>query len=198
MSIRWWNPFDGMEQIAFKPELGGYVYRAPNPWLFGRGRYYLVNEAEKAELAVHHRRALRFTFLVILVGAALGGPLLGSFAPSRPAITLAVAALIGLAVGFVINVLLARSLAPIVAKLTPTRARITQRDAFKQQVAVFSRRYLLGFIALEFVMFALVVASATFGPQGWDLTAMVGTALFGLGAVYFVALYVAKLKQAAS
>ena len=31
----------------FKPVQGGYIFRAPNPWVFGRGRYFLVNEAQK-------------------------------------------------------------------------------------------------------------------------------------------------------
>src|SRR5712691_4345649 len=36
MSRHWWNPFDGMEELTFRPVEGGYLYAAPNPWLFGR------------------------------------------------------------------------------------------------------------------------------------------------------------------
>jgi len=56
MSSRWWFPFDGMEEMSFKRVPEGWVYRAPNPWLFGRGRYYLLNEKQKSEVAGHHRR----------------------------------------------------------------------------------------------------------------------------------------------
>ena len=29
---------------------GGYLFRAPNPWLFGAGKHYLANEAQRAEI----------------------------------------------------------------------------------------------------------------------------------------------------
>jgi hypothetical protein len=31
----------------FKPVPGGYVFRAPNPWVFWRKRFYLVNETHR-------------------------------------------------------------------------------------------------------------------------------------------------------
>ncbi len=40
----------GMEYAVFKKVADGYVYRAPALWLFGASRYYLVNEAQKAEI----------------------------------------------------------------------------------------------------------------------------------------------------
>src|SRR6202040_113302 len=40
-----------IEALVFKKVAGGYVYRAPNPWLFGKGRHYLVSEAQKEEIA---------------------------------------------------------------------------------------------------------------------------------------------------
>jgi hypothetical protein len=186
-----------MEQIAFKPVAEGYVYRAPNPWLIGPGRYYLVNEAQKIELARHHRRVMRLTFYMIIAVAVIGVPLAGSFLPGRSAIMLGVSALVGLVLGLALNFMLTREVAPIVATLVPTNAKITQRDAFKRQVDVFSRRYLLGIAALDFVLLALVVANAVFGPSGWDLMATVGAMLFGGGLIYFLTLYMAKRSQAA-
>src|SRR6202048_5623842 len=41
---------DHREGIMFKKGPDGYVFRAPNPWLRGRKRFYLVNEAEKTKL----------------------------------------------------------------------------------------------------------------------------------------------------
>jgi hypothetical protein len=196
MSNRWWNPFDGMEQMAFKPLADGYVYRAPNPWLFGPGRYYLVNEAQKAALVVHHRRMMQLMFWGIIAMVMIGVPLTGLFLPHRSGTMMGVSALVGLALGLCLNLLLVRRIEPIVATLPPTSARITQGDAFKRQVAIFSRRYLLGFAALDFVLLALVVSTAVFGSTGWDLMAIVGSLLFGAGMIYFLVLYVAKRRQA--
>ena len=60
MSTRWWFPFDGMEEMMFKRAPEGYVYRAPNPWLFVGGKYYLLNEQQKTEIAARHRRVARY------------------------------------------------------------------------------------------------------------------------------------------
>jgi MFS family permease len=181
-----------MEQVAFKPVAEGYVYRAPNPWLFGRGRYYRVNENQKAELTVHHRWIMRSTFWTIVIAAGIGGPLAASFIPDHAWMTLAASALVGFAIGFALNLALCIKVNPIVAELAPTSGRITRRDVFKTQVAVMSPRAVLGFAVLDLALFALVVAGALHGPRGWDLTAVVGAVLFGTGMMYFAALYVAK------
>ena len=70
MARRWWFSFDGMEEVAFKPRADGFVYCPPNPWLFGRNRYYLVNEAQKSDLARLHRRMLLVMFWMIVGGGA--------------------------------------------------------------------------------------------------------------------------------
>jgi hypothetical protein len=36
--------------ILFKPVPGGFVYRAPNPWLLGRADHYFVTEAQKDDI----------------------------------------------------------------------------------------------------------------------------------------------------
>jgi hypothetical protein len=41
---------DNREAIMFKKVPEGYVFRAPNPWVLGRIRFYLVNEAQKTKL----------------------------------------------------------------------------------------------------------------------------------------------------
>ena len=58
MSRHWWNPFDGMEELTFRPVEGGFLYRAPSPWLFGRYRHYFVNTEQKATLASAHRTTM--------------------------------------------------------------------------------------------------------------------------------------------
>jgi hypothetical protein len=198
MSSRWWSPFDGMEQIAFKPVAGGFVYRAPNPWLVGPGRHYVVTEAQKAALAVHHRSTMRLAFWLMVAGIVLGVPVAGIFFPGHSWMTLVCAALGGLAIGFAVNMRLARKVRPLIAGLAPTSDRITQSDAFKIQVTVFSRRFVMGLAALSFVMFALAAAYPLLGSNGWNLNALIGMLLFGFGTAYWVALYVAKRKQSAT
>src|SRR5438093_6864404 len=83
MSRQWWNPFDGMEELTFKPVEGGYLYAAPSPWLLGRKRYYFVKAEQKAALAAAHRTTMRQTFWTIVVGAGACGPLAGVFLSSH-------------------------------------------------------------------------------------------------------------------
>ena len=146
MSSRWWFPFDGMEEMSFKRVPEGWVYRAPNPWLLGRSRYYLVSEKQKSEIAGHHRRMWLFLLLGIAVIAAVGAPLtLAGFDDQQVVLSLATAALLGLIVGFVANAWLCRTIRPIIADLPPTTQRIAQSEVLNTQIAVFSRGYLLVF-----------------------------------------------------
>jgi hypothetical protein len=69
----------GIEYSMFKKVANGYIFRAPAFWLFGAGRHYLVNDAQKAEITQilklkQPERPLRFglflgVFLVILTMA---------------------------------------------------------------------------------------------------------------------------------
>jgi len=59
-----------IEAMLFKPVPGGFIYRAPNPWIFGYANHYLVTEAQKAELlriVVAPRPMLRLAAIVALV-----------------------------------------------------------------------------------------------------------------------------------
>src|SRR5579862_5791535 len=68
-----------VEAILFKPVPGGFVYRAPNPWIFGRADHFLVNEQQKAELLgilVAPRPMLRVA--AIVAGALLWAVAMGT------------------------------------------------------------------------------------------------------------------------
>jgi hypothetical protein len=39
-----------MSDQAFEPVPGGWIYRAPNPWIFGDAPCCLVNDAQKGEI----------------------------------------------------------------------------------------------------------------------------------------------------
>jgi hypothetical protein len=191
-----------MEELTFKPVEGGFLYRAPNPWLFGRYRHYFVNADQKAVLASAHRTMMRQVFWAIIIGAVTCAPLAGVFLPSnsnaQQLAYLGVAALIGLAIGLTLNALLLHKVKPIIGALTPSSERITRRDVFSTQATTFSRGYVLGFTVLSFVMLALSAARPIFDPAGRDLMAIIGITLFGFTTVYWCAVYIAKWRRETS
>jgi len=200
MSRYWWNPFDGMEELTFRPVEGGrYLYAAPNPWLFGGKQHYVVNTEQKAALASVHRTMMRYVFWTIIIAAVTCAPLAGVFLPAQSNTQqlafLGVATLIGLAIGLALNALLMHRLKPIIATLTPSNERITRRDMFGTQTTTFSRGYVLGFAALSFVMLALSAARPIFDPAGRDLMAVVGIILFGLTTIYWCAVCIAQCRR---
>src|ERR1700735_1173911 len=70
--------YDGLEEVAFKRTEGGYVFQANNRFLIGPRRRFLVNEAQKADIAACMRETLRrikpFVFVMMAaLRAAIGG-----------------------------------------------------------------------------------------------------------------------------
>jgi hypothetical protein len=196
MSSRWWFPFDGMEEMSFKRVPEGWVYRAPKPWLFGSGRYYLLNDKQRSEVAFYHRRMWRFLLLAILVIAAAGAPMtLSGFDDQHALVPLVTAILVGLLVGFIANAYLCRSIRSVLAGLSPTTLRITQDKVLNTQIAVFSRGYMLFFGLLSLALFGLIALQPLLTSAGWDVRSLCGALLFGAGTIYWFALYIAKRRQ---
>jgi hypothetical protein len=120
---------------VFKRVPDGFIFRAPNPWMFGRARHYLVNEAQKAEIAARAtgvgRRGLLLAFLIWL--AAFAGIvaalalLTGHDDPTfADAVILVVCAVASLLVG--LNVWYLWVLRPFIAGLPESHERITYRE----------------------------------------------------------------------
>ena len=66
-----WNVGD-IELARFKRVAGGYIFQAPNPWIFGRSSHYLVNDTQKAQLlAIITPRRPMLTVAVITAAIAL-------------------------------------------------------------------------------------------------------------------------------
>ena len=63
--------YDGLEEVAFKRTEGGYVFQTNNRFLIGPRRRFLVNEAQKADIAACMRETLRrikpFVFLMMAI-----------------------------------------------------------------------------------------------------------------------------------
>lgn len=195
MSSRWWFPFDGMEETSFKRVPQGWVFGAPNPWLFGSRRYYLLNEQQKIEAAIQLRRMWRLFSVAIFVVVAVVVPVTLPGLYQRPLVTLAAEIVAGLAIGLAFNVYLYRTLRPIIAGLEPTTQRITSGEVFSTQAKVFSRRYLMVLGLGSLAMFALSASRPLLTSDGWDFWSVVGALLFGSCTIYWLALYVVKRKQ---
>jgi hypothetical protein len=70
--------YDGLEEVPFKRIAGGYVFQTNNPWFIGPKRRYVVNEAQKADIAACMRETFRrlkpFVFVaMVLIPAVLAG-----------------------------------------------------------------------------------------------------------------------------
>ena len=58
-----------MSDQAFKPVPGGWIYRAPNPRVFGDAPRYLVNDAQKAEIeAIVAPRRSPLVSVILIIG----------------------------------------------------------------------------------------------------------------------------------
>lgn len=128
-----------MTTPRFKPVPGGYVFRVGSPWLFGRMRFYVVNEAQRAELesiltarGIHRARGyILLISLVVLVSAAT--MIVGYVSGQREPTALDAAILFGLLPFYVYGAFvlaklpMARRLKPLIARL-PTHPPVSILD----------------------------------------------------------------------
>jgi hypothetical protein len=75
-----------VEDTEFKPVAGGWVFRAPIAWYFGRRPHYLVNETQKARIAAILAASQIVNIMLVLplcLAVFLGFPaVLSSIAPN--------------------------------------------------------------------------------------------------------------------
>ena len=60
---RW---YECANEASFKLTAGGHVFQAPSPWMLARPHYYLVNDAQKAELLARLGR-WRLLLMIVMV-----------------------------------------------------------------------------------------------------------------------------------
>jgi hypothetical protein len=126
--------------VVFKPVSGGYIYAAPNAWLFGSREHFLVTEGQKAAILAtitsSTRPVLWITGICWIALSALFGTALslwayrsGYYAAGLNGVSAVSAMILSIYPAFVISRrLLLRRLRPILATLPPTKERITSLE----------------------------------------------------------------------
>jgi general stress protein CsbA len=165
----------------FKEIPGGYLFRAPNPWVFGPGRHYFANQAQRAEILelgrVRHPVIRAVVFAFILVACPLASTLLvylfsGRAEPGGTDIgAIAILAVVSLIASLLVATQLRlRRLAPILMRLPRTKASLTLRDIQASQVKATPLKALFATGAL-FTASAVVQAIALAFIVGMDVGA---------------------------
>ncbi|HWZ09814.1 MAG TPA: hypothetical protein VNW48_01865 [Xanthobacteraceae bacterium] len=194
-------------QTSFKPAPeGGYVFRCPNPWLFGRWRSYLVNEHEKEMLAVHLRQRQRLIlwlmaiYLVIAFGATMLLQSSDAPDPSTSAFLGVVAlTMLGmLALALVPHLYLMRKIEPLVAQLPRTDDRATLHEQLFGVAAVISNVHLamggVGGVLIAIANIKTIVEELSGGQPGSQLIWSAIGLLVGVSLASYFA-YLAILKR---
>ena len=190
---RWWLPFAGMEELSFKRTPEGWVFQAPNWWLIGPRRHYLVNEAQKSKIAAQLRRMWTMVLLVIIALIAIGLPLSKSLIGDKnPIAMLGAFFLCGAVAGMMVSAYTIRRLRRVIAGLELTTQRITQREAILGQARIFSRARIAFFALLSLALLALQLLNPVVFAAGWSTISVVGVTLFGATTIYWFALLIAK------
>lgn len=197
-------------QASFKPTAGGYVFRCPNPWLFGRWRTYLVDETQKETLAMHLRQRHRLILwllaiylsiaLVVTVATALIQSLGGPLDPSTAGfLAVIAAALLGmLALALVPHLYLMRKIEPLLALMQRTDEQTTLREQLFGVAAAISPMNLalggLGGFLVAVANIKSIAEELSEGRAGSQLLwSMIGLLVGVLLASYFA--YLALLKR---
>jgi hypothetical protein len=173
------NRRDTIDAIIFKPASGGgFVFRAPKPWLFGAAHNYLVDETQKAEILALMAPNVPVWRRIAIIGAFILGPVLWAIAvallmwavsghdePTAGEVVVMIVLIAGpillalyLAIAWAARVQLAR-LAPLLAGLAPTQERITAADLRRGMSRSMSFRAMLLIVAL----FGLTALISAFG-----------------------------------
>ena len=198
--------YEAANEASFKSVAGGYVFQSPNPWIFARPRYYLVNEAQKAQIAERLRRfrllnLINLPILVLFFAFMFLSP--ATFARLlQPATQLGIGFFI-LVMALVMpliavpHIYLMRALRPLLAGVPRTNERITVAEQLPKIAAPISGKLLaIGVVGgLGMMVGAVLFLLDDFleGHAGRSL--LVSTSLLLLGGLltgYFV--YLLRLK----
>lgn len=126
--------------LLFKPTSGGWVYRAPNPWVFGSRTHCLVNDAQKAQIEeILKARKLRNYILLgallfvvwtvqVITGFSTGGRHFGLSTALEVLVMSLLVLVPGIAAVSILATLQLRRLRRVLAGASMTDEKITRRD----------------------------------------------------------------------
>jgi hypothetical protein len=148
---RW---LDGIEEAAFKPGSGGYIFAIPHPLLFGRSRRYLVDASQKAILGAYVRKRSQLVLLAALMTVLIGAPLLmlllksGALLHVPPYLAgLAAGLLFVLPIVIVPHIYLMRKVGPIINGIPLTDQRFTTGEQLSQAASAMPKWMIYGGLA---------------------------------------------------
>ena len=199
-----------LEAMVFKPTAGGFVYRAPAPWVFGQASNYLVDDAQKSEILAIMTPDVPAWRRAAVIGAIIGVPILwvcavtalvwalsghdeptaGDFVAVLLLVLVPLVAMGFAALAWNAQVQLAK-LAPIIARLAPSGDAITRTDLRRGMIRATSFGSLLAVI-LIFSANALVDAFALGMAVAQHRLATLSTALVTFNlvvALVMIAMY---------
>jgi hypothetical protein len=180
---------DNREALWFKQVPEGYVFRAPNPWIFGSARHFLVNEAQKAQLlTVLTARSQSATLTIVVLaclamfGASITAVIYAAGDNDYPVgifVATIVLVLLSLYAALLIVTLpLAGRVEPLLAGLPPTDQRITAADrraAAQQAIWLPSH---LTLVASQMILSAMFFVQAMRATGGNPAAIFKGLAAF--------------------
>jgi len=199
--------------VLFKRVAGGYLFQAPNPWVFGRTSRYLVNEEQRAgilAIVTPRRPILRIAVVTIgaLLWAASAGTIVWAISPhADPTVIdgVAIFALVLLPIYPAWVIALQRNLRrmqPFIAGAPRTDMRISNGEMRKAMADAMSTRRALVYAALwSFTsatqVFSLVVRNARH-PLFSDLQSFVSMFVVVVAAglvVHYLVIAIRKMRQ---
>jgi hypothetical protein len=198
--------FDRAVETSFTPTDGGYVFRCPNPWLIGRRRSYLVNDAQKEVLAAHLRQRQRVIlwllaiYLLIAFGATMrfqsSGPPDTATGGFLAAVVLIILGM--LAIALVPHLYLMRKVEPVLAQLQRSDERATLHEQLFGVAAMISPLHLalggLGGVLIAIANIKTIVEELSGGNPGSQLIWSAIGLLIGVSMASYFA-YLAILKR---
>jgi hypothetical protein len=186
----------GVEEALFKRVADGWIFSAPNSWTFGRRHSYLVNDAQKAQLAMRVRRGRYFRLLAIIpmFGLPLATFLLAPSLLRAPSITTWVLfALFVVVASVAMNLCDYLPVRPLLVGLPHTTERIGLVEMHGRQAQAMSVKALATIALIELVACLAVVAQWLTSVRGNPFM-LVTAAIFGLLGMLFLRMLFVRLR----
>jgi hypothetical protein len=184
---QWWWRGDGWQEICFKRVPEGWIFRAPNPWILGLHRHYLVRENQRTEIIAFYSQVNWHFVIVVGVFAVFFTAVLAlalSLVPSQTAFLVII--VFSFLVGYLINAYFWLALRPLLAGAPRTAERITLSELLRARAAMLSLPQLIFFTLLFAVSCAFLAYQAFTSAWGIYPTvdSLTATAVSGWAAFY--------------